>query len=151
MTYPNTTPQGRNTPSTKDFLAWELRGDFESEPLEDGMNHRAEQTIERAAHNIPEQDLLPMLEELATDPAQPSVSSGILRCMGTLADLGNPVWKQRVIARALQQDDVEIRDAAVQAAEGWGNPELADTLRAHKEPEPWIRQYIEEVISDLTE
>ncbi len=41
-----------------------------------------------------------------------------------------------------------MRDAAVQAAESWGG-DLADILRTHHEPEPWLREYIRDVISDL--
>ena len=48
-------------------------------------------------------------------------------------------------------DDVEIRDAAVQAAESWGGREVVDVLMSHDEPEPWLRECIPEIIDDLRE
>ena len=52
---------------------------------------------------------------------------------------------------ALALDDVEIRDAAVQAAELWGDREILLVLKSHSEPESWLRDYIFDVIDDLGE
>ena len=46
-------------------------------------------------------------------------------------------------------ENVEMRDAAVQAIESWGERDLIDVLRTHQEPEPWLREYIQDVIDDL--
>ncbi len=51
----------------------------------------------------------------------------------------------------LAAKDVEIRDAAVQAAESWGGREILDVLKSHQEPERWIRDYIRDVVEDLRE
>ena len=137
--------------SEKQYLTYELQADFEAEPVLDGMNHEAENTLSRAMASIRPEDLLPWLTELATDASRPVFSSSVLRCIGRLPALGDVPWRQEVVARALRTDDVEVREAAVQAAEQWGDRDLADTLAAHHEPEPWIRQYLEGVISDLRE
>ena len=52
-------------------------------------------------------------------------------------------------AREAKMDDVEMRDAAVQAAESWGGREVVDVLMSHDEPEPWLRECIPEIIDDL--
>ena len=48
-------------------------------------------------------------------------------------------------------ENVEMRDAAVQAIESWREWDLIDILilRTHSEPEPWLRKYIKDVIDDL--
>ena len=52
---------------------------------------------------------------------------------------------------ALATDDIEIRDAAVHAAEFWGGAKIVDVLMSHNESEPWLRDYIREVVDDLAE
>ena len=54
-----------------------------------------------------------------------------------------------LVRDGLAMDSVEIRDAAIQAAESWGDSELLDVLRSHSETEPWLQQYILDVIDDL--
>lgn len=46
-------------------------------------------------------------------------------------------------------ENVEMRDAAVQARESWRERDLIDALRTHPEPEPWLREYIQDVIDEL--
>ena len=46
---------------------------------------------------------------------------------------------------------VDIREAAVQAVEHWGESELVKVLSSHQEDVPWLREYIEGVIDDLWE
>ena len=48
-------------------------------------------------------------------------------------------------------DNVQVRDAAIQAAETWGDKEMLGVLQAHAESNTWLRSYIEDVISDLSE
>ena len=50
---------------------------------------------------------------------------------------------------ALAIEDIQIRDAAIQAAELWGDQALSDILESHVEAEPWLRDYIVEVIQSL--
>ena len=54
-----------------------------------------------------------------------------------------------LVRDALALDDVEIRDATVQAAELWGDRDILPVLKSHSEPEPWLRDYIFHVINDL--
>ena len=48
-------------------------------------------------------------------------------------------------------DSLEIRDAAVRAAEWWGDPEMRSVLESHSERETWLEEYIADVIDDLGE
>ena len=42
-----------------------------------------------------------------------------------------------------------MRDAAVQAAESWGDLGMREVLSSHTEAVPWLRAYIEDVVEDL--
>ena len=64
---------------------------------------------------------------------------------------GTSLWRSELVRDALDLDDVEIRDAAVQAAELWGDRDMLPVLKSHSEPEPWLRDYICDVIDDLGE
>lgn len=50
---------------------------------------------------------------------------------------------------ALANNDLEIRDAAVQAAESWTDIEVLEVLQGHSEKVPWLREYVDSVIEDL--
>ena len=59
--------------------------------------------------------------------------------------------RRTLVRSGLAVDNVEIRDATVQAPESWDEPDLATILRQHHETEPWLRRYILDVINDLEE
>ena len=48
-------------------------------------------------------------------------------------------------------NDVEIRDAALQAAEFWGGLDMRNLLKIRVQTEPlsWLRDYMQDVIEDL--
>ena len=121
---------------------------FEIDVLEDGIGHPAEEIIEDALgilgrHNGPK-----VLGRLATNVARPDLSSSVLRCLGRRGQ-DSSSWCADLIKIALMADDVEMRDAAVQAAETCGGSEARSALVGHDEPVPWLRTYVEEVIEDL--
>ena len=135
--------------SPKQSILFELQADFTAEPVEDGMNHEAENTLARALEQEPEEYLLPWLEEFSTDENNPAFASSVLRCLGRLPLPGTPAWRTSLIASALTKDDVEIRDAAIEAVEQWEELPLIHVLKAHQEETKWLRDYIQGVISDL--
>lgn len=51
----------------------------------------------------------------------------------------------------MTMNDVEIRDAALQAAEFWGDAGIRDILTTwlRTEPLPWLQSYMQDVIEDL--
>lgn len=58
-------------------------------------------------------------------------------------------WCLEIVKDALKHDDIEMRDAAVQAAETWEGEDLIAVLQAHDEPVDYLSKYIEQVIIDL--
>ncbi|MDE3001312.1 MAG: hypothetical protein OXU79_19725 [Gemmatimonadota bacterium] len=132
-------------------LAIWLYSAFEDEPFENGMDHPADPIIENELHSARDERILEQFGALCLDIECPDFASSILRCLGRQTDIGNAKWRAGIVRDALATDDIEIRDAAVHAAEFWGGTEIVDTLISHSEPVPWLRDYIREVIDDLPE
>ena len=130
----------------REHLFNELFAAFDVEPFENGIAHPTEQIIGRALQN---EKALAWFGDFCTDVRHPDFAASVLRCLGRQADPGTDNWRSDLIRRALETDDVEIRDAAVQVVESWGGKDLVDILKLHNEPEHWIRDYILEVIEDL--
>ncbi len=132
-------------------LANKLHAAFETEPLEDGMLHKAEDIIKQALQSGEDPRILEWLRDFSLDAEQPVFAASILRCLGRQEHLGTSSWRSALVRDALALDDVEIRDAAVQAAELWGDKDILPVLKSHSEPESWLRDYICDVIGDLEE
>ena len=132
-------------------LAHKLHAAFEIEPLEDGMLHKAEEIIGQALQSGEGERILDWLRAFSLDAMQPVFAASVLRCLGRQENLGTSSWRSELVRDALALDDVEIRDATVQAAELWDDRDILPVLKSHSEPEPWLRDYICEVIDDLGE
>lgn len=131
-------------------LAARLRASFEADSVEDGIGHQAEDIIGEALRSANDQRVLHWFREFCTDSSQPSFAASILRCLGRHEHVGTVSWRVGLLRDGLAMDSVEIRDAAVQAAESWGDSDLLEVLNSHFDPEPWLRQYILDVIDDLS-
>ena len=129
-------------------LEFKLIAAFEETHLEDGINHPAEQILHDGLQSANAQDLLTWFRALVTDIERPFLASAVLRVLGRCRP-GTSAWRAGTVRAALVSDDVEIRDAAVQAAESWGGSEIREVLQGHLEPTPWLRTYIDDVIEDL--
>ncbi len=132
-------------------IANELHAVFEAEPLEDGMSHPADRIIEGALQSPEDKSVLDNLLTLSLDEKHPSFSASILRCLGRQKNPGTSEWRLKLIETSLTMDSVEIRDAAVQAAEFWNDQNLESILRDHQETKPWLREYIQNVLRDWAE
>ena len=132
-------------------LANKLHAAFETELLEDGMHHKAEDIIGQALQSGEDQRILEWLRDFSLDTAQPVFAASVLRCLGRQEYPGTSSWRSELVRDALALDDMEIRDAAVQAAELWGDRDILPVLKSHSEPELWLRDYISHVIDDLGE
>ena len=126
-----------------------LQASFEAELLESGMSHPAEEIIGQALQSEEGKSILAWLRDFSLDASQPSFSSSVLRCLGRQLDIGTVEWRVELVGNALSMNDVEVRDAAVQAAESWGDAELIHVLESHSEPVRWLQKYIVDVIDDL--
>lgn len=122
------------------------------EPIDDGYSHPAEDVIEKALkkHNIS----APLWVQAiySENIKHPSLAGGLLRCVGRLKnDLVEP-WGRNMARRGLSHPDVEVREAAIRALEMWGGQESAEALKNHTDSEPvvWLKNYLNQVIKDLT-
>ena len=124
---------------------------FDSEILEDGLEHPAEQIIDETVSSFAGQPIHQWFKAIALDIEQPSFASSVLRCLGRRPSFGPIEWRVDLVQDALRVQDVEIRDAAVQAVESWGDRALVEVIRKHTDREPWLQQYIQDVIDDIGE
>ena len=129
-----------------EFALFEL---FDAVPLEDGMSHPAEEVIAEALQSGEEHRALEWFRAFSLNITHPSFAASFLRCLGRQFAPGTSSWRANLVRDGLATQDVEIRDAAVQAAELWGDPNLVDVLQSHCEPVSWLQHYISEVIDDL--
>lgn len=138
-------------PITCAQLKRHLRNAFDRQPFEDGFDHPAENIIREALQTPYQQVVLEWLQSFALDTENPVFAATTLRCLGRVENLGTPSWRTELVRAGLKMDDIEMRDAAMQAAENWEDRELVGVLQAHAEPDSLLRKYVEDVIRDLTE
>ena len=124
---------------------------FEAEPVEDGMDHPAEDIICGALAAAASSPVLEWLRGLCLDATRPHFSASVLRCLSRQPRPGTSEWRIDLVGAALKANDPEIRDAAVQAAEHWRDAGIREVLRSHNESLRWLRSAIEDVIEDLGE
>jgi hypothetical protein len=117
---------------------------IDEEPVEDGVVHHAEAAL---AANIAEFGATALVKH-ACGTSTATRSASLLRLLSRVSRL-DAEQRRSVVRRGLASDSVEIRDAAVQAAETWEDAALAELLRHHREPVSWLSEYARRVASDL--
>ena len=117
---------------------------IDEEPVEDGLVHRSEAAV--AAH-IREFGASGLVEHVcgASEGSRPA---SLLRLLSRVSRL-DAEQRSTIVRRGLASTNVELRDAAVQAAETWEDAALAELLRHHREPVAWLSEYAKHVASDL--
>ena len=138
-------------PIARAQLERQLRNAFDRQPFEDGFDHPAENIIREALQTPYQQVVLEWLQSFALDTENPVFAATTLRCLGRIENLGPPGWRTELVRAGLKMADIEMRDAAMQAAENWGDWELVEVLQAHTESNSLLRRYVEDVIRDLSE
>lgn len=131
-------------------LAAKLRASFEDSSVEDGTGHHAELIIANALVQAGDRRALHWFKNFCTDASQPGFASSVLRCLARVDSIGTESWRAALVRDGLAADSVEMRDAAIQAAESWGDSNLIAILIAHSDPEPWLQRYVLDVIDDLS-
>ena len=126
-----------------------LRAAFEEEPLEDGIYHPAEEILANALSGTENPMVLAWIKTFSLDSSHASLAASVLRCLGRLKNPGTERWRVGLVRDGLVVKDVEIRDAAVQAAELWGDRGIRTILLAHAEPETWLRDYVRDVAEEI--
>lgn len=129
----------------------QLRSAFETDPLEDGMDHPAEHIIAEALQSNQHEAALAWLKEFSLNAEQPSFAASVLRCLGRVNHIGTALWRTELVRQGLAADNVEIRDAAAQAAESWDDSKMLHVLETHSDTEPWLQAYIQDIIEHLRE
>ena len=130
-------------------LSDRLHAAFVAEPLEDGMTHPAEHIIAETLGSEDQDDVLEWLGTLCLGSTGPTFAASVFLCVARQSEIGTSNWRAKLVRNGLEVNDVEIRDAAAQAAELWGDPAVRDVLTAHSEAVPWLRDYIRSVVDDL--
>ena len=130
-------------------LEADLRRAFEAEPMQDGIVHAAEDVIGDAVSSMHGDEALKCLRSMALDAGAPVLAASVLRCLGRESRVGTADWRSGLIEDALQAASLQMRDAAVQAAETWGDRQAVEVLEAHVESDEWLRDYVVGVIDDL--
>ena len=115
--------------------------------VEDGITHAAE-TIFLELHAANPSDALSTFASIVRDGSKPSRSIGALKILGRLS-IGGHIWRHVVVESALKSPSVELRDAAIQAVENWGDKRLLEVLRLHEDPVPWLADYTRQVVGDI--
>lgn len=134
-----------------DFLQVEnqIKAALESAPLEDGYSHSAEILLEKAIRGYGDRAGDWLVGALSSKDWNESFKAELLRLLSRLKPFTS-TWRVNVIQLGLSSSSIEIRDAAVQAAESWEEAGAIQLLQAHKEPCDWLADYISRVIRDLT-
>ena len=130
------------------LISW-LMNAFDAEPLENGVTHPAEEIISKFLLKSNGPLVYTWLEELIVNTTRPAFVSSIILCLGRFEQLGTADWRATIIRQSLASENIEIRDAAAQAAESWGGYSIRDILLQHNEQILWLRDYIHSIIEDM--
>ena len=125
---------------------------FDAEPLIAGVAHPAESVVSEFLGPAQRKKQLGWLRGVCLDAGRPNFAASVLRCLGRQeVPPGNLRWRLDLVRDGLGTSSAEIREAAVQIAEVWDEAGMCAILEAHVEKEPWLREYIEDVIEDADE
>ena len=118
------------------------------EPVEAGYDHPAEDVIKKLNATSP-LDLEIALDHLISgDGTSHAIKFDLLIMIGRTSPISDE-WRAGIISKALASENIDIRDAALQAAEQLMDSSLIPILTAHEEPINWLNRYQKTVISSL--
>jgi hypothetical protein len=122
---------------------------YESDPVEDGVAHLGDRLLSSALERHGSATRRWILDVVASSGSAAIAASLVKSCSRTRHS-GSTRWKTKLVAAGLRHSSVEVRDAAVQAAELWSDKPLVQLLLRHEEPVSWLRDYISNVVQHLT-
>ena len=121
---------------------------FKAQPLADGEEHPADDIIS-AFLSSEAGKLYPCeLEAIVLQGEDADLVAATLQCTARFEPPWSDERKTNLVRNALRNNDVCVRDAAVRAAESWLCPEIVTALERHQDSEPWLQEYISEVIAE---
>jgi hypothetical protein len=115
---------------------------IEQEPVEDGISHPAERWLAEA---LDKGGAGALCAQMLEGPLGTSLIASLVRLLGRLS-FEEPIVKEQILWQALASPSIELRDAAVQAAELWADRTAIEVLRGHAEPVPWLAEYISRLL-----
>lgn len=118
---------------------------IEQEPVEDGVLHPAEP---RLAEFLRQYGAATLYAEMFEGRRSATLVASLLRLLGR-RKLENARLREEILRAALASSSIEVRDAAVQAAELWEDPTAIELLRNHTEQNPWLADYIGRVLQEI--
>ena len=114
------------------------------------MDHPAEQVIAAAMDSEGQGTVPGWITSICLDSStNPAFAAAVVLCVARQPEIGTPAWRADLVRSGLTVADVEVREAAVQAAESWGDAGFRQFLAAHSESVPWLDEYVRGVIDDL--
>ena len=122
---------------------------FEAEPFEDGMAHPAEGVIAAALDSEDPDAVLGWIRGVCLDSSRPALAAAVLLCVARQPEAGTGAWREELVRGGLAVEDVEVRDAAMQAAEHWGDAGFVRLLSGHAEQIGWLEEYRQGIVDDL--
>ena len=126
----------------------QIRTALEADPIEDGYSHPAEASLEKVIRDSSHHAGDWLIDILSSHRWNASLRAGLLRLLSRQKPLTKE-WRLRVIQVCLSSPNLELRDAAVQAAESWEDAGAVQLLQEHREPCTWLADYISRVTRDL--
>ena len=130
-------------------LRRELAIDFAVQPMEPGFSHRSEDTLRRALGQYEPARLRHWLGEMCDYDRNPSTAALTLEALGNIEPPFDARWRAGIIATGLRSRNSHVREAAVHAAEQWGETGVADLLTDHHDVMPQLQDYAHGVAADL--
>lgn len=123
-----------------------LLASIKSESVEDGRQHPAESAL---ADFVRQHGGDSFFDEMFDKPrTNGELTVTLLRLFGRMHTFDTG-FRQRLLTAGLASDDIQVRDAAVTAAEEWADPSTIALLERHVEKSPWLSDYITRVVRDL--
>lgn len=119
---------------------------LDAEPLEALIDHRAEDILADALEGSVPSATLDAIRDCCLSDDGRVRAADLLRCLARLSEPGTEQWRADLIRDALKAEDVEVRDAALEAAEAWRSRSMLGVLRAHRDPDPELRSEIAEIV-----
>ncbi len=126
---------------------------FENEPIEDGYSHPAEQIVEEVCKKYKAMAGALLQGIYLKNVKRTAFIASLLRCIGRQRSEKVAPWGGVMAIAGLSHSEVEVRDAAIRALESWGGHESLWVLKVYAEIETvsWLKEYIEQVVRDLSD
>ena len=119
--------------------------------VEDGCEHPAESKLGSLLGDSGQAVREILLSRFRSGDSRTQNLPDLLRLLGRQPISNVPTqWLRLVVEHCLDSPDAELRDAAVQSVELHDDSSLCDVLERHDERVPWLADYVQRVIRDLS-